>query len=66
MKNVGTLVTWKYFLLYDLVGESKELAMELVVDLKRLVNCPTAGEVSEKMDICANEILEKFALDTET
>jgi hypothetical protein len=58
--------TWKYSVLYGLVGESKELAIELVVDLNRLVNCPTAGEVCEELDIGAKEILEKFSLNTET
>jgi hypothetical protein len=56
--------TWKYFVLYDIVSESKELAMELLDDLNRFVDCPTAGEVSEELDIGANEILEKFSLNT--
>ncbi|MFZ6749052.1 DUF5071 domain-containing protein [Undibacterium sp. Ren11W] len=58
--------TWKYFVLYFLVGECKELATELVVDLKRLVNCPTAREVGEELDIGAKEILDKFSLNTVT
>lgn len=61
----GSDDTWKYSVLCGLVGESRELAAELVVDLQRLVIRPTAGEISEGLDICANEILNKFSLKTE-
>lgn len=64
IRNVflGSDNTWKYFLLNDIVGYSKELAIELAVDLKRMATTPTSGEISEELDICAKEVLNKFCL----
>ena len=56
---------WKYFVLCNIVGESRELALALVVDLERLAESPTKGELNEGLNVLANELLEKLRNDAE-
>ena len=56
---------WKYFVLCNIVGESRELALALVVDLERLAESPSQGELNEGLNVLANELLEKHRNDAE-
>ena len=56
---------WKYFLLVNIVDESRELARALVQDLRRFVESPTNGEVAEGLNTIANELLGKYCGDAE-
>lgn len=53
---------WKYWCIQELLLYSKEkkISLNLINELKRIINKPTVGETEEEVDIIAKETLNKY------
>ncbi len=55
---------WKYWCINGVIYPSKEeyLDLDLINELKRIVNAPTKGEKEEEVNLSAEEALDKWEL----